>query len=272
MGIATQQELELLETKDKTVEHSALTQDEQRKSTLMYYFLQSTIRGKAIKLLKKMCGNSFEAWRLFSKRYHHAASDDAEISMMQQIMGFSFGDKLEDVQEGIDDLDNLCDEYENLKDVFEMVSLTIKKAAMIKGITEPLKTHIQLNSKMNTTWEILVSPIEAYLRAKKAWSEGPKTKSKKDDGGVKPMDDDNVNYKGGKGKEKGENGKNDWKGKGNGKGEKGGKNAKGEWANGGGWWRNDKGKGRSKGGRTGGGKGARYGCGQIGHMQRDCLT
>ena len=35
MGIATQAELELLESKDKTIEQGTLTPDEQRRSTLM---------------------------------------------------------------------------------------------------------------------------------------------------------------------------------------------------------------------------------------------
>ncbi|CAE8679948.1 unnamed protein product [Polarella glacialis] len=149
---------------------------------------------------------------------------------------------------------------------------------------EPLRTHLQLRSRENKTFDEVLDCIEGYLKAKEVWRDEESDKQnhkrgkKGDDGGMQPMDVDAV-WKGGKGKggakggkgacftcgKTGHQAKDCWSagkgakgGKGKGKEGKGKEGAKG-------------GKGDYKGGKAGG-KGVCYNCGKPGHMSKYCWS
>ncbi len=219
---------------------------------------------------------------------------------MQAIMSYKFGEKEDDVQDRLDDFEILCDKYDYLPEVDEIQD-NVKRSAVVKGMPEPLRTHLQLRSRENKTFDDILDCIEGYLKAKEVWRDEESDKQHKrgkrgDDGGHQPMDVDAV-WKGGKGKggEKGGKGacftcgktghmsKDCWsagkgarggKGDGKAKGSQGacftcgktGHQSKDCWSAGKGA---KGGKGDRKGGKAGG-KGVCYNCGKSGHMSKDC--
>ncbi|CAE8627526.1 unnamed protein product [Polarella glacialis] len=274
----------MIESRDSPSILSSLTTIEKQKAQALWYVLQSLLREKALKVMRKAkvpSGNGLEAWRLLVHR-NRDTSDDTALGMMQAIMSYKFGEKEEDVQDRLDDFEILCDKYDYLPDVDEIQD-NVKRAAVVKGRPEPLRTHLQLRSRENKTFDEVLDCIEGYLKAKEVWRDEESDKQhkqgKKDDGGMQPMDVDAV-WKGGKGKGAAKGGqgacytcgktghmsKYCWSA---GKCAKGGKaEGKGKGSKG-----DSKGKGGKgdKGGKAGG-KGVCYNCGKTGHMSKDCWS
>ena len=240
-------------------------------NNLLYYALSQLLEGAAAKMVRRVeKQNGAEAFRVFGQRY---GSRDyvGGLAILTNLVKFEFGGDIQKFEEALSDFMLKVQEHDEHPDTTPMDS-ELKKALLISGAPEPLRSHLQLNAA-SLNWDQMVNTADAFLRAKRAGDSMPTqlhTPKKWDDNAM------DVSYvqkgKGKKGKDGHHGGKkgdgqgkggwmkhefqgnclncgtwghkaaNCWKGPGAGKGDQGGKAGKGK---------GDKGKGKGKKGKDG---------------------
>ena len=193
--------------------------------------------------------NGLEAYRRLVERFG-GRDEQGETSMLIRVMNFDFG-TIDEMEGKFEEFNLLVKDHDDVAGVDE-IGDQIKKAVIVARSPEPLRTHLQLNSGIYTSWSSLSVAITQFLKARKGIGsaqrgKGPKAQPENPDA----MDCDWV----GKGK-KGKNGKGK-KGKGKGKGDKG----------------KDKGSGKEGKGDKPQSKyfeGECSNCGRWGHKRQDC--
>ena len=223
-----------------------------RSRTLFYLMTQLTKKAarKMVKAAPAMHG--YEAYRRLSRHYGTATAE-ASTGILLQILRFSFGSKLDEVEERLSEFTQLVDRHDQVTGL-EAVAPIIKRAVLLGNVPEPLKTHLQLNSVNLETFDKVYSAAAEYLRGRRIYETTAGGAGKQGGGaGHKddPMDVDAL-WKKGKGKGKGK----DKKGKGKGKDKKG--KAEGN------------GKDKGKEAKTPRFEGYCRSCGKWGHRASDC--
>ena len=203
-----------------------------RSRTLFYLMTQLTKKAarKMVRAAPSMHG--YEAYRRLSRHYGTATAE-ASTGILLQILRFSFGAKLDEVEERLAEFTQLVDRHDQVTGLDE-VAPSIKRAVLLGNVPEPLKTHLQLNSVNLETFDKVYSATAEYLRGRRIYETTAGAGGKQGAGaGHKddPMDIDALWRKGkakGKGKDKKGKGKGKEKGKGkaDGKGKDKGKEAK----------------------------------------------
>ena len=77
----------------------------------------------------------------------------SSMSMLQALLVFSFGSSVDQVQDRLVEFEALIMRYEAEPNV-DALSDAIKKAVLVRGCPEPLKTHLQMNLQAKTNMEI----------------------------------------------------------------------------------------------------------------------
>jgi len=196
----------------------------------LYLLLTSQLKKTPLKILMRVeKENGYEALRRIAYKYGKRDSKNA-TGLLTQLLGYKFGDKLEDVEDKILDFCQLVKDADKASPTGTAITDEIKKTLLINGVPEPLRTHLQLNAHAILDFQAAQEQIEDYILQKQAtgtFKPKPKKPSYQQDD---PMETDTVRP--GKGKDskgkdpKGGKGKDSKGGKGKdskGKDHKGGK-------------------------------------------------
>lgn len=176
--------------------------EESRLNQRLYYILTQTMKGSALKIVRRITGSSGqEAYRRILERHGRRDMMGAK-GILTQILKCDLGKSVEDVEEKLADLILLITEYEEHPDTMPLDDV-VKPAVLMANTPEPLKSHLALNHSAST-FEQSVTAIEQFLKARGTQSRSSK---EKDD----PMEVDAL-YRKGKGK-KGDKAKNKGKDK-----------------------------------------------------------
>ena len=125
-----------------------------------------------------------------------------------QIMTYTFGTRIEDVEDRLNEFLELVRRYDEANGT-DPVPDQVKKACIMSNTREPLKTHLQLKVSNFGTFDALRVATEDYLRSRRIFKTTSAGNTHEDD----PSEVDVLSREG-KGKEK------------SGKGKKGGKKGK----------------------------------------------
>ena len=176
---------------------------------MLYYALSQLLEGAAAKLVRRVeQQNGEEAFRLFSRGY--GSRDYAGgLAVLQNIIRYDFGTDMERFEDRFSDFLLKVQEHDEHPNTLAMEN-ELKKALLISGSPEPLRSHLQLNASA-LDWTQMVRTTEAFLRAKRAGDAMPMASQSPQRGGGNHMEVDAMfNNKGknkGKGKGKDHNGK-----------------------------------------------------------------
>ena len=118
----------------------------------------------------------------------------SSMSMLQALLVFSFGSSVDQVPDRLVEFEALIIRY--------ALSDAIKKAVLVHGCPEPLKTYLQMNVQTYQSYSSIRNAVQSYTEAKRTWrSEAAQASCRTD------MEVDAVSKDGYKGKSKGGNGK-----------------------------------------------------------------
>ena len=186
----------------------------------VYYMLTMLTKKGARKIVRRVPGNGLEAFRQLSRTYG-SADKEGTTGLFVLIMTFSFGERIDQVEERLNEFVELAQRYDSVNDL-DPVPDMVKKATLVSNTPEPLRTHLQLHaSKMRDFDEARVM-CEDYLRSRRMFRQERTDDKKEKDRDDNAMDVDALWRKGkgkgkGKGKEKGHHGE---KGKRQGQGQR----------------------------------------------------
>ena len=137
-------ELTNIENCREVIDATALTGVNKKNSESLYYLLCLTCKGAAQTVLRRTPpGNGPEAWRQLHIRYGQKDMM-SRMSMLQALLVFSFGSSVDQVPDKLVEFEALIIWYEAEPNV-DALSDAIKKAVLVRGCPEPLKTHLQMN-------------------------------------------------------------------------------------------------------------------------------
>ena len=125
----------------------------------------------------------------------------SSMSMLQTLLVFSFGSSVDQVPDRPVECEASTVGYEAEPNV-DALSDAIKRAVLVRGCPEPLKTHLQMNLQTYVSYSSIRNAVQSYTEAKRTWrSEAAQASSSTD------MEVDAVCKDGYKGKSKGGKGK-----------------------------------------------------------------
>ena len=123
------------------------------------------------------------------------------MSMLQALLVFSFGSSVDQVPDRLVEFEALIMRYEAEPNV-DALSDAIKKAALVWGCPEPLKTHLQMNLQTYVSYGSIRKAVQSYIEAKRTRRSEAAQASSSTDMEVDAVCKDGYkgNSKGGKGK------------------------------------------------------------------------
>lgn len=188
------------------IEMAPLTPQDRELGKQVYYVLSNLVKAKAKKYIKRVKEfNGWEAWRLLCVRYQPQGLANRSTGLFQAILAFQFDGKVEELEEGILQLEDLIKEYEEQTN--DKVPDHLMRGLVIKGLPERLQEYVTMRAGDFDTFDKLRQHLVDYIYARKGWKK--KTALQDGDG----MDIGRIGY----GNNKGKNDKGGWKGKGKGK-------------------------------------------------------
>ena len=273
-----------IESMKEPPKFESYTEDQKVLSTRFFAILSSYLRGRCAALVRShnKVKDGFGLWFSLCQEYV-PSTKQRSLSLAQALSSFpSFNSKLTL-------LENIL-QYEQLVSSYETSSGSVyppdlKTATLIRCAPAKVRDHIQLSLRDDSTYSDVREALLSFDRVTRGFSAEAIMKQltydstsaeRRDDGGVRDMEVDRVEWKGGKGYKGKEKGKNKsgfpfegaWgafgRGRGFGKGKSKGKDkSKGKGKN--------KNKGKSKKGQKGNGSNRGcWNCGDPNHFAKNC--
>jgi len=85
-------------------------------------------------------GLGFEAWRQLVLRYGTGTAQTT-LGRLQQVLAFEFGKDIQSVEARLEEFELLVSKYD--QDADQALAGEIKLATLLKGVPEPLKSHLE---------------------------------------------------------------------------------------------------------------------------------
>ena len=132
---------------------------EQQSATLLYLLTMLT--------QKESTESREESWKQRFRSLQTTVPDVRNVrSLFVQIMTYKFGSKIEDVEDRLNEFLELVRRYDEANGT-DPVPDQVKKACIISNMSEPLKTHVQLNVAKLGKFNALRVATEDYLRSRR---------------------------------------------------------------------------------------------------------
>jgi len=191
-----EEQMRAAEAMRTTIVMAELSQVAKHNARLLFATLVFTCRGVAAFILRRVQDNNgFEAWRMLCGRFEQTTTVTA-AGTLRAILRFSFAGGVETIEQKLAEFDMLCVEYE--RTAFpESIGDSVRIGLLVEGLSEPLKSHAELNADRYTTWSELKQLVLSYARTKRPYMapSAPGTLSTKpagDGSGTVPMEIDYV--------------------------------------------------------------------------------
>lgn len=199
MNIMDARLMERVEANTGELRTAAMDEEMLSRSNMLWYALTMLVKGKALMLIKRVeANNGLEAWRCLV-HYYDRGDAVSSTGLLQCLLEFKMGDRMEVFAERIMEFDLLLQRYNRHCSPDELPE-AVCRALIVRGAPEPLKSHLQLTGQ-SLSYVQFRNAIEDFLLAKKAWKPPVlvPTAGSSAGTGVHPMEVDYVNQKGGKG-------------------------------------------------------------------------
>ena len=172
LGIFSQAELRVLEARREPLYLVQLSPADKRRAGLLWFLLLSMLVGPALWLMQR-CedDNGAEVWRQLVQRYKRL-DGGAALGRLSQLLAFDFGN-VENFQQHMSEWDVLLKEYEASTSPEELPD-TVKKAVIIHGAPEPIKSHLELNAG-SMDYASVREALVGYMRNREEWSSMPRS-------------------------------------------------------------------------------------------------
>ena len=143
------------------IDATALVGVDTRNSESLYYLLCLFCKGAAQTVLRRTPpGNGPEALRQLHIRYGQKYMMSS-VSMLQALLVFSFGSSVDQVPDRLVEFEALIMRHEAEPNV-DALSDAIKKAVLVRGCREPLKTHLQMNLQTYVSYGSIRNAVQSY--------------------------------------------------------------------------------------------------------------
>ena len=159
-------ELTNIENRTEVIDATASVGIDKKNSESLYYLLCLTCKGAAQTVLRRTPpGNGPETWRQQQIRYGQKDMMSS-MSMLQALLVFSFGSSVDQNPDRLVEFEALIMRYEAEPNV-DALSDVIKKAVLVRGCPEPLKTHLLMNLQTYVGYGSIRNAVQTYTEAKR---------------------------------------------------------------------------------------------------------
>ena len=165
-GCVTPAELQIIEGCPYPIQFYHLNQERLARSQAMYYKLVQMVRGHALRVIQPVTvGNGFEAWRMLACDMQELDTSQS-VGLMNEILKFTL-QGTQDYEYQLSHLDQLVERYRRQHGE-AAVPDELLRAVVIRGATEPLRGHLQLQSF--ASYRELKTAILRYRHAQRLWN------------------------------------------------------------------------------------------------------
>ena len=155
-------ELTNIENRTEVIDATALAGIDKRNSESLYYLMCLTCKGAAQTVLRRTPpGNGPAAWRQLHIRCGQKDMMSSMSMLLQALLVFSFGSSVDQVPDRLVEFEALIMRYEAEPNV-DPLSDAIKKAVLVRGCPEPLKTHLQMNLQTYVSYGSIRNAVQSY--------------------------------------------------------------------------------------------------------------
>ena len=92
----------------------------------------------------------------------------SSMSILQALLGFTFGSSLDQVPDRLAEFEASTIRYKAEPNV-DSLSDSIKRAVLVRGCPEQLKTHVQMNLQAYQSYSSIRNAVQSYTEAKRTW-------------------------------------------------------------------------------------------------------